>query len=66
MAEASDRGGEPFASAWYSVERLMAEVHRADKAIAALRQIDNLIPNPDRASLQVVKRIIRKALADEC
>ena len=66
MAEESGNGGEYPSSAWYAVERLIAEVHRADKAVAALRQIDHLIPNPDRNSLIIIKRIIQKALANEC
>lgn len=43
----------------------MAEVHRADTAVAALKQIDKIIPNPDRPSLRIVKRIIKQALKDE-
>lgn len=43
----------------------MAEVHRADAAVAALKKIDALIPNPDKSSLQIIKRIIKQALKHE-
>lgn len=43
----------------------MAEVHRAESAIAALKKIDAIIPNPDKPSLRIIKRIIKQALEHE-
>jgi uncharacterized protein HemX len=65
MAETGARSGEQIEAAWYGVERLMAEVHRADTAVAALKKIDALIPNPDKSSLMIIKRIIKQALKYE-
>lgn len=63
---AQDTGSrEQVETAWYGAERLMAEVHRADAAIAALKKIDALIPSPDKSSLQIIKRIIKQALKHE-
>ena len=65
MAETGARSGEQTEAAWYGIERLMAEVHRADTAVAALKKIDALIPNPDKSSLMIIKRIIKQALQYE-
>lgn len=65
MAETGTRSGEQDQTAWYGAERLIAEVHRAETAIAALKKIDALIPNPDKSSLQIIKRIIKQALKNE-
>jgi uncharacterized protein HemX len=63
---AQDTGSrEQTETAWYGAERLMAEVHRADTAVAALKKIDALIPNPDKSSLMIIKRIIKQALQYE-
>lgn len=43
----------------------MAEVHRSEAAISALKKIDALIPNPEKSSQQIIKRIIKQALKHE-
>ena len=65
MAEEDARSGKQTEAAWYGAERLMDEVHRADTAVAALKKIDALIPNPDKSSLMIIKRIIKQALKYE-
>lgn len=65
MAEKNSRSREQTEAAWYGAERLMEEVHRADTAVAALKKIDALIPNPDKSSLLIIKRIIKQALKNE-
>ena len=65
MAQKGLGGGEQDQASWYGAERLISEVHRAETAIAALKKIDALIPNPDKSSLRIIKRIIEQALKYE-
>lgn len=65
MAEAGARSGKQIEVSWFGPERLIDEVHRAETAIAALRKIDALIPNPDKPSLLAIKKIIKRALEHE-
>jgi hypothetical protein len=65
MAETDIGSREQTEAAWYGAERLIAEVHRAENAIAALKKIDAIIPNPDKPSLRIIKRIIKQALENE-
>lgn len=65
MAKTDTGSREQTEASWYGAERLIAEVHRADAAVAALKKIDALIPNPDKSSLLIIKRIIKQALKHE-
>lgn len=65
MAKTDAGSREQTEASWYGAERLIAEVHRADAAVAALKKIDALIPNPDKSSLLIIKRIIKQALKHE-
>lgn len=65
MAETDTGSRKQTEASWYGAERLMAEVHRAESAIAALKKIDAIIPNPDKPSLRIIKRIIKQALEHE-
>jgi len=65
MAQADTGSGEPFKASWYSHERLIDEVHRAETAIAALKQIDHIVRDLDKPSGRIIRRIIAKALQNE-